>query len=318
MFLKQTALLSLLLYLNTSPTLATEPAQLVPFKQAGILNAWDKYRDILSFGKNQTLALLDDGCDLSKPEWSNDANGDYPKILVTYDSVDGDSNPKHEGRGYHGTTIGIPSSVNHGGKRGVAFNNQLAIVRSLECCHCELSDSKTLAAALKWVVDNHKQYRITTVNLAPVDDLAHKAPVMTEIDDQLKRLRRIGIWVSAPTGNHNFTTGISWPASQPNCFAIGAVKPGTDKVFLDRHRKVDLVVPAHATSSSNAILCGAAMILREAITTAEYNWTTWGNNLPEAMMAIFQRTGTTLKDPDTGLSFKMLSLTAAIDLVFGT
>ena len=296
--------------------LATEPAQPVPFKQAGILTTWGKYQNILSFGKNQTLALLDDGCDLSRPEWANDANGNYPKILVTYDSVDGDSNPKHEGRGYHGTTIGIPSSVNHRGKRGVAFNNQLAIVRSLECCHCKLSDSKTLASALKWVVNNHKQYRITTVNLAPVDDLAHDAPVMTEVDEQLKRLRRIGIWVSAPTGNHNYTTGISWPASQENCFAIGAVKPGTDTVFLDRHHMVDLVVPAHATSSSNAILCGAAMILREAINTTEYEWTTQGDNLPEAMMAIFQHTGTPIKDPGTGVTFRMLNLLEAIDFVF--
>lgn len=295
---------------------AEEPAQPVPFKQSGILATWDKYKDLLEFGKHQTLALVDDGCDLSKPEWADDANSQYPKVLVTYDSVDDDTDPKHEGRGYHGTTIGIPSSVNHGGQRGVAFNNQLAIIRSLECCHCNLRDSKTLAVALKWVADNHNKYRITTVNLAPVDDLAHDVPVMTELDVQLRRLRKLGIWVSAPTGNHNFTTGISWPASQPDCFAIGAVKPGSNIVFLDRFKTVDLVVPAHATSSSNAILCGAAMILREAIERAEYDWTHMGDNLPEAMMLIFQRTGTAVKDPRTGVTFRMLNLLTAIDFVF--
>ena len=132
-----TCILSCLLQ---SVALANEPAQPVPFKQAGILATWEKYKDLLSFGKHQTLALIDDGCDLSKPEWVADANVDYPKVLVTHDSVDGDSDPKHEGRGYHGTTIGIPSSVNHDGKLGVAFNNQLAIIRSLECCHCKLTD----------------------------------------------------------------------------------------------------------------------------------------------------------------------------------
>ena len=179
----------------------------MPFKQAGVIASWEKYKGVLTFGKNQTLALVDDGCDLSKPEWANDRNSDYPKVLVTYDAVDGDTDPKHEGRGYHGTTIGIPSSVNHNGVLGVAFNNQLAVIRSLECCHCKTTDSKTLAKALAWVVRNHQKYKITTVNLAPVDDLAHDQPVPTEIDSQLTKLRQLGIWVSAPTGNHNFTKG---------------------------------------------------------------------------------------------------------------
>ena len=293
-----------------------KPAQAVPFKQAGVITTWEKYKGVLNFGKNQTLALVDDGCDLSKPEWASDRNSDYPKVLVTYDAVDGDTDPKHEGRGYHGTTIGIPSSVNHNGLLGVAFNNQLAVIRSLECCHCKTTDSKTLAKALAWVAKNHQKYDITTVNLAPVDDLAHDQPVPTEIDSQLTKLRQLGIWVSAPTGNHNFTNGISWPSSQPNCFAIGAVKPGSDTVYLDRHSKVDLVVPAAATSSSNAILCGAAMILREAIEVSGFQWKEVDPNLPVAMMTIFQQTGVKVQDSATEQEFRRLDLLAAVDFVF--
>lgn len=295
---------------------AAEPAQPVPFKQAGIIATWEKYNGVLTFGKNQTLALVDDGCNLSKPEWASDRKSDYPKVLITYDSVDGDNNPQHEGRGYHGTTIGIPSSVNHNGIHGVAFNNQVAVIRSLECCHCKITDSKTLAKALAWVAKNHRKYNITTVNLAPVDDLAHDKPVPTEIDQQLTKLRELGIWVSAPTGNHNFTNGISWPSSQPDCFAIGAVNPGSEIVSQDRHAKVDLVVPAGATSSSNAILCGAAMILREAVDVSGFKWKAVNTNFPEAMMAIFQQTGVSVKDPGTGLTFKRLDLFAAVDFVF--
>ena len=188
--------------------------------------------------------------------------------------------------------------------------------RSLECCHCKTTDSKTLAKALAWVAKNHQKYDITTVNLAPVDDLAHDQPVPTEIDSQLTKLRQLGIWVSAPTGNHNFTNGISWPSSQPNCFAIGAVKPGSDTVYLDRHSKVDLVVPAAATSSSNAILCGAAMILREAIEVSGFQWKEVDPNLPVAMMTIFQQTGVEVQDPATKLEFKRLDLLAAVDFVF--
>jgi hypothetical protein len=295
---------------------AGEPAQPTGFKHAGIVKAWQDYRHKLTFGKGQTLALVDDGCTLSKPEWSK-SDGDQPKVLVTYDAVDGDDDPKHEGRGYHGSTIGIPSSVNYGGKWGVAYNNQVAVIRALECCHCKISDENTVAASLQWIIDHHEEYRITTVNLAPVDDKAHASPVATAIDEKLTKLRQLGIWVSAPSGNHNFTDGISWPACQQNCFAIGAVRQGKDEVYLDRHAKVDLVVPAAATSSSNAIACGAAIVIREAIEETEYPWKQDGSNIATAIMAIMQKTGVEVDDPAAKQRFRRLNLAAALAHVFG-
>lgn len=302
-------------FLFVTSLIAGEPVEPVSFGHARVTEAWKAYADVLTFGHGQTLALVDDGCKLSMPEWSTPVDG-RPKVLVSYDSIDGDNDPKHEGRGYHGSTIGIPSSVNYKGKLGVAFNNQVAVVRALECCHCNVSDSKTLAAGLQWVIDHHQKYRITAINLAPVDDLEHGQPVATEIDDKLKRLRELGIWVSAPAGNHAFTKGISWPACQPNCFAIGAVRSGKDEVYLDRHAKIDLVVPASATSSSNAIVCGAVLLLREAIEKSNYDWKKDGTNLPEAMLAIFQKTGTAVEDPGTKLTFRRLDVKAALDHVF--
>ncbi len=306
---------ALLLIVASAP--AAEPVAPREFEHAGVIAAWDAYADRLTFGRGQTLALVDDGCDLTRPEWTA-SDGETPKVLVTYDAVDGDDDPRHEGRGYHGTTIGIPSSLNHDGKRGVAFNDQLAVIRALECCHCNIRDGDTVAAALQWIIDHHAEFRITTVNLAPVDDQAHAEPVPTPIDEKLAELRALNIWVSAPTGNHHFTTGISWPASQPHCFAVGAVKPGVDAVHLDRHAKVDLVVPAAATSSSNAILCGGAIVLREAIEQTGYDWEQDGPTLPDAMLAIFQQTGAPVRDDETGLTFRRLDLKAALDHVYRT
>ncbi len=295
--------------------LAGEPTDPPSFAHARVTDAWKTYADVLTFGRGQTLALIDDGCKLSMPEWSTPIDG-RPKVLVAYDSVDGDDDPKHEGRGYHGSTIGVPSSLNYGGKWGVAYNNQVAVIRGLECCHCKVGDSRTLAAGLQWVIDHHDKYRITTVNLAPVDDLAHDKPVPTEIDEKLTALRQLGIWVSAPTGNHGFTNGISWPACQPNCFAIGAVRPGTNAISQDRHDKVDLLVPASATSSSNAIVCGAVMLLREAIEKSGYDWKPNGSNLPEAMLAVLQKTGKPVIDPTTQRSYRRLDVQAALEHVF--
>lgn len=295
---------------------AEEAVEPVVFRRVGVVAVWEEYREKLSFGRGQTIALVDDGCDLSMPEWRV-VEGKWPKVLVSYDSVDGDNDPKHEGKGYHGSTIGVPSSLNFKGKLGVAFNDQVAVIRALECCHCNVSDSKTLAAGLQWVIEHHEEYRITTVNLAPVDDLEHGEPVPTEIDEKLKRLRELNVWVSAPTGNHAFSKGISWPACQSGTFAIGAVKPGEDVVYLDRHAKVDLVVPAAATSSSNAIACGAAVLLREAIEKRGYDWKKDGENLPEAMLAIMQKTGVEVRDPESGLTFRRLDLKRGVDWVWG-
>ena len=307
-------MMGILLSITTSVPAGT-PAQPAAFRHAGITSAWQEYGDRLTFGTGQTLALVDDGCKLSMPEWKARIDG-RPKVLVTYDSVDGDDNPQHEGRGYHGSTIGVPSSLNYNGKWGVAYNNQLAVIRALECCHCKLDDSQTLAKALQWIIEHHKTYHITTVNLAPVDDQAHAKPVPTEIDSKLKQLRALGIWVSAPAGNHNFTNGISWPASQPNCFAVGAVRAGKDQVYLDRHAKLDLVVPAAATSSSNAIACGAAMVLREAISKTGYDWKSQAPNQASAIMRIMQQTGVDVFDPGTSRRYRRLDLAAALKHVF--
>jgi hypothetical protein len=297
------------------PCLGGEPVEPASFQHAGIVDAWKKYANRLSFGAGQTLALVDDGCKLSMPEWSQ-SDGKGLKVRVSYDSVDGDDDPKHEGKGYHGSTIGIPSSLNFMGKWGVAYNNQVAVIRALECCHCNVNDHPSLAKGLEWLVDHHAEYRITTVNLAPVDDLEHGESLSTDIDAPLKKLRELGVWVSAPAGNHDFKKGISWPACQPNCFAIGAVRAGKDEVYLDRSGKIDLVVPAAATSSSNAIACGAVMLLREAIEQSKYDWKQDGENLPVAMLAILQKTGPAVADPGSGQTFRRLDLCEALDYVF--
>ena len=90
----------------------------------------------------------------------------------------------------------------------------------------------------------------------------------------------------------------------------------TDLVYLDRHDKIDLLVPASATSSSNAIVCGSIMVLREAIEKAKYDWKADGKNLPEAMLAILQKTGKEVTDAATGRKYRRLDLLAALDHVF--
>ncbi len=288
----------------------------IEFDRIGVIKTWDKYDGILSWGKGQTMAALDDGCDMTVSEWKAKLPWG-PKVVAGYDAVDVDDDPSPVPPGYHGTSIAFPSSLNHNGKLGVAFNNSVIQIRAVSIVHLRRDESATIARALQWVIDNQKRYNITAINLSPVDDKQHDGPVPTAIDEKLARLREQGVWVSAPCGNNGHTTGISWPACASACFAIGAVKPDAyEVVHLDRFSNTDLTVPAYATSSANAIIVGSAMILREAIEKSGFRWRREAKTLPQAMMAIFQKTGTEVTDPATGLSFRRPNLLAAVDYVF--
>jgi hypothetical protein len=132
----------------------------------------------------------------------------------------------------------------------------------------------------------------------------------------LERALSRQIWASAPSGNNNHTQGISWPACQPHCFGIGATTPGQHAVYLDRYHGIDLLVCAQATSSANAYAAASAQVLREAIGKFNCDWQAYGATIPDAILAIFQRTGNIVDDKATGLTFRELDLLAALDEVF--
>jgi len=312
---------------NMTDKLPGEPYSPIEFAQMRVTDTWVKYADVLSWGKGQTLVVLDDGCDLTVPEWNVTLPWGAPKVAAGYDAVDQDDDPTLVPPGYHGTGTGNPSSHNYKGRLGIAFNDQVIHIRGCTIVHLpkepgqepapvRRAEVESLARGFQWVIDNHKKYNITTINLAPVDDQRHAEPWPTIIDAKLESLRKLNIWVSAPCANHGYTTGISWPACQPGTFAIGGSRPDRDVAHLDRYKNTDILVPATATTSSNAHAVGCAIVLREAIEKTGYDWKADGKTLPDAMMAIFKKTGADIHDPGTGLDFKRIDLLAAVDHVF--
>jgi hypothetical protein len=284
------------------------------FAQIGVLETWRQYAHQLSWGRGQCLALLDDGCDLTVPEWQAPLPWGA-KVIATHNSIDGNDDPTPVPPGYHGTSVGFPSSLNHNGVLGIAYANQVAQVRCVSIVHLVEDESATMAAALRWVANHHEEYGITAVNLSPLDDQRHREPVPTQIDAALQELRALDVWVSAPCGNNGYTDGISWPACQPECFAIGATRPGSREAHLDRWQNTDLLVAARATSSSNAYAAACAQVLREAMNVAKLDWKQHGATLPEATMAVFQQTGRQVADAASGCTFAELDLQAAVRFV---
>jgi hypothetical protein len=293
-----------------------EPFAPRDFQDMRVPEAWRRYRERLTWGQGQTLAILDDGCKLDIPEWQVSLPWG-PKVIAAWDSVDSDGDPSPVPPGYHGTTVGFPSSLNYQGRMGIAFQNHVAHIRAVTVVHLPRLEADTIAAGLNWVLRHRERLRIRAVNLAPLDDQRHREPVPTAIDEPLLRLREAGVWVSAPCGNHHYTDGISWPACQPFCYGIGATRPGSGEVYLDRWIKTELLAPARATSSANAYAAASAMILAEAIERSGFAWKRHGATLPDAMLAVFRKTGFPAPDPATGVTFRRLDLAGALDYIFG-
>ncbi len=51
------------------PASGGAPYNAESFAQMRVTEVWDRYAGRLSWGRGQCLALLDDGCDLTVPEW---------------------------------------------------------------------------------------------------------------------------------------------------------------------------------------------------------------------------------------------------------
>ena len=284
------------------------------FEAIGILKVWEKYDGLLSWGQGQTVAIIDDGCELTVPEWQT-IHPWGPKVLAAWNAFEQNDDPTPVPPGYHGTSVGYPSSLCYHGLCGVAYRNQTAHIRSCSIVHLPQIEGEvtTLTRALNWVTEHAEQYNITAVNLSALDDQRHTEPFPTMLDESLHRLREMNIWVSAPCGNHQYTDGISWPACQQDCFAIGSVYD--EKVYNDRFYNTDLLVHAQFTSSSNAYAVGCYMIWREAVEKMQFPWEHYGKTMPDAALAMFKHTGRDYYDGITGIHFHALDLEAVVDFI---
>ena len=284
------------------------------FERIGVTKVWKKYDGILSWGEGQTVALVDDGIDLSVPEWQTE----HPwgkKVCTVWNAVDQNNDPSHIPPNYHGTSIGYASSLCYQGVCGVVYRDRIIPIRAYEYGHLPQIEGNdiTLARALNWVIEHAEKYNITAVNLSPVDDAEHTEPFPTVLDEPLRRLREMNIWVSSPCGNLEHTNGISWPACQENCFAISSVYK--EKVYYTRYQNTDLLVHADTTSGANAYTVSAFMLWREAVEKTNFPWQNYGKTMPDAAMAMFKKTGRDYTDEITGITFKALDLSAVIDFI---
>lgn len=148
-----------------------------------------------------------------------------------------------------------------------------------------------IARALEWTAMEASMLRITTVQLSGIDGFHDDGP------EEWKRLQpveyarfavstlalyRLGVWVSAPTGNdidddkpHQGFDKVAWPASDPNIIAVGCAwfhKSGSKVVLragLHRSQRVDILIMSHQdtsfTSYCNGMACATAAVVKSVL-----------------------------------------------------
>ena len=253
------------------------PYLAVDFEAMRVTDAWEKYADRLTWGRGQCLAILDDGCDLNQPQWQAKLPWG-PKVLVTYDAVDGDNDPAHVKPGYHGTTVGYPSSLFFKNMRGVAYNDYVAHVRSVSVVH--LTKDETATHCRGHELGDRESREVQHHDREPGGARRSAAPrAVGHVDRQAAgRVAKAGYLGQRPLRKpslygRNFLAGL--PGER---FRHGGDRAGKTYRAPRSVQKYRAAGVCHGDVSSNAYAAGAAMMLREAIEKGKYDWSQHGEN----------------------------------------
>jgi len=283
-------------------------------------------------GKGVTVAIIDTGVDYNLPVLGG-GFGPGHKVIAGYDFYSNDSDPMDESG--HGTSVAgviAASKYTVGGVtyQGVAPDANLVALRV--GTETNIPDSN-IKDALDWVLKNYKKYNIEVVNLSLGSGNYTTASTDSSYADEFKQLHDDGVFVTAASGNSqdaNFgpisQDGVSYPAADPNVFAVGAVD-SNDVIadFAQRGNELDLLAPGvnitmpklgggtvteDGTSFASPYVAGTAALIKQLDPTAG------AGDVGSILMSsgVNNRDGDTETGNTTGLEFSRLNIDAALKL----
>jgi subtilisin family serine protease len=283
-------------------------------------------------GSGVTVAVIDTGINYNLAPLGGGL-GSNKKVIGGYDFVDNDSDPMDTDG--HGTAVAATIAARPYTTGGVTYQG-VAPEAKLVGLRVGSSDSiptSNIEKALQWVIANHSAYNISVVNLSLGSGNYPDASDGSILADEFAQLRDLGIFVAAASGNANdedsgpiSEDGVSYPAADPNVFAVGAVS-ANDIISTWTQRGdeldllaagVDIVLPeldgtyaaVSGTSFAAPQVAGATALIKQLDRTA----------LPGDIGSILMSSGATNRDGDdesgdtTGLLFSRLDIDAALSL----
>lgn len=307
------------------------------------LFAWSSYAQLIDqdvaaaaysgiTGKGNTVAVIDTGIDYTHPSLGGGFGSNF-KVVGGYDFFDDDSDPMDttgHGTAVAGVIAASPYTVSGVTYQGIAPDAKLVALRV--GTESNISNN-SIERALQWVISNWQQFKISVVNLSLGSGNYINAQTNSQLSDEYARLRDLGIFVVAASGNSNDQSsgpisedGIAYPAADPDVFAVGAVD-SSDIItsWTQRGDELDLLAPGvsivmpragggyvteDGTSFASPMVAGAAALIRQIDPSAK----------PGDLGSILMATGVNNRDGSgeigntTTLQFSRLDIDNALRL----
>ena len=204
-------------------------------------------------GKGVTVCIIDTGVDYTHVALGG-CFGAGCKVLGGYDFVNSDADPMDDhGHGTHVSGIVASSDTTY---RGVAPDANLIAVKSFyPYLGGATSTSQLIANGLEWCVDNATAFNISVISMSFGDGGTYSVancPDDTLIDPELSAAHSAGILLVAAAGNDYVSSGVSYPACNPNVVAVGATGRNNDAVqsFSKSGDALDLWAPGASITST--------------------------------------------------------------------
>lgn len=192
----------------------------------GLSQMWADARFAGFRGTGMRTVVLDSGINLGSPFFGpdNDDNGVADRIVYHYDFANNDSDAT-DIMG-HGSNVASAIASSDPDFGGVAPDADIIALRVFN--DAGAGNFAWLERGLQWVIAHAVEYNIASVNLSLGDGgYWTTAASRYNLGSELATLASMGVIVAAAAGNGFYDgdsrVGVSYPASDPNVIAVGAV-----------------------------------------------------------------------------------------------
>lgn len=308
------------------------------------------FADYAYRGQGYSVAVIDTGIDYNHAALGG---GWGQRVIAGWNFVNNTSNPMDDNG--HGTHVAGIIGSSDATYTGVAPNVNFIALKVLDAGGSGTFGA--VEDALKWVVANQATYNIVSVNLS-IGAGSFTVNPYAFLDDEFAALKNEGVFIAVAAGNSYYTNqdypGLAFPAISEQVVSVGAVWAGSygtvqwfggaidyntapDQItsFSQRGPSLDLLAPGAmitstfkgggfktmaGTSMATPFVAGAAVLLHQHLDALGQN----ANQ--DYILSLMQSSAATIHDGEygrdnvknTGLDFKRLDLSAAMDSVTGT
>src|SRR5215212_9461981 len=182
-------------------------------------------------GSGFSSVIIDTGIDLNHPFFGpdSDSNGIADRIVFQYDFSGSNDSDASDFDG-HGSNVASIVASQDATYNGMAPATGIIALKVFP--NSGSGNFGDIEEALQWVVANATTYNIASVNMS-LGDVANdnSAIIKYGLGDELAALNALDVIVVSAAGNDYFqfqTQGVSYPASDPNSLAVGAVWDGNN------------------------------------------------------------------------------------------